>query len=90
MKHKYKTNGVCPSYILFELEGNIVTNVSFVGGCDGNLKAISKIIDGMTVEQIESKFSGIACDWKNTSCSDQLSVAVRKAYDKEQNEKTQN
>jgi len=83
MKHEYKTKGVCPSNIAFELDGDIVKNVSFQGGCDGNLKAISRIIDGMTVEQIETKFKGIQCDSKVTSCSDQLAIAVRNAYEKE-------
>ena len=83
MEHKYKTKGVCPSDISFKLTGNVVSDVSFKGGCDGNLKAISRIIDGMTVEQIEEKFKGIRCDWKETSCSDQLAMAVKKARDEE-------
>lgn len=83
MKHNYKTKGVCPSNINFELNGDVISNVSFKGGCDGNLKAISRIIDGMTVGQIEEKFKGIKCDWKDTSCSDQLAIAVKKAHEEE-------
>lgn len=82
MKQEFKTKGVCPSSISFELNGNVVCNVKFKGGCDGNLKALSRVIDGMTVEQIEEMFRGIHCGGKQTSCSDQLAVAVRKAYDK--------
>ncbi len=86
MKHEYETEGVCPSMIFFELDGNIIRKVSFRGGCDGNLKAISRIIEGMTVEEIEEKFKGIQCDERDTSCSDQLAVAVRKAYEEEKRE----
>jgi len=67
--------------ISFDLEGDTVRNVSFTGGCNGNLKAISRVVDGMTVEQIEGYFKGIRCGNKSTSCSDQLATAVRQAYD---------
>lgn len=85
MQYSYKTNGTCASQIDFELNGDIVSNVVFYGGCDGNLKAIPKLVDGMTVEDIENKVKGIQCGFKNTSCADQLAKAVRKAYDSEQN-----
>lgn len=81
MKYSYKTNGTCSSVITFDIEGDVITNVQFTGGCNGNLKAISSLVDGMTVSQIEERVKGITCGWKNTSCSDQLSKAVRKAYD---------
>ena len=64
----------------FDLNGNIVSNIKFYGGCDGNLKAISKLVDGWTVEKIEEYLLGNTCGWKNTSCADQLAKAVRKAY----------
>lgn len=83
MRYKYRTRGVCSGEISFDLEGNVVTNVSFVGGCNGNLKAISKLVDGMTVEQIEEKLKGNTCGMRRTSCADQLAVAVRQAYDSE-------
>ena len=83
MKYRYRTRGVCPSEIEFELNGDVVTDVRFTGGCNGNLKAVSKLVDGMTVEQIESKLKGNTCGMKNTSCADQLAVAVRKALDSE-------
>lgn len=81
MKYSYKTNGTCSSVITFDIEGDVITNVQFTGGCNGNLKAISALVEGLTVSQIEEKVKGITCGWKNTSCSDQLSKAVRKAYD---------
>jgi len=81
MNYKYKTKMVCASEITFDINGNVVTNISFHGGCNGNLKAISKVLDGWTVEQIEEKLKGNTCGSRPTSCADQLCVAVRKAYD---------
>lgn len=83
MKHTFNTKGTCSRQISFELEGNVVRNVSFVGGCDGNLKAVSSLVEGLTVEEIEERVKGIRCGFKSTSCSDQLALAVRTAYDEE-------
>ena len=79
MHYTYKTNGTCSSAISFDLENGTVHNIAFTGGCNGNLKAISTILEGQTVEFIEEKLTGIKCGWKNTSCSDQLARAVKKA-----------
>lgn len=80
MQHfEYKPRGVCPARISFDVEGEIVHNVSFLGGCDGNLQAISRVVEGMSVSQIEGYFKGISCGGKGTSCSDQLAAAVRAA-----------
>ncbi len=81
MKFQYKTKGTCSQAIQFDLEQNIVKNVAFVGGCNGNLKAISKLVDGMSVEEIEAKLKGNTCGFRPTSCADQLALAVRKAYE---------
>ena len=67
--------------ISFDLDDNIVTNISYMGGCDGNLQSIERILDGWTVEDIESKLGDIKCGRRPTSCSGQLAIAVRKAYD---------
>ncbi|MBO4695387.1 MAG: TIGR03905 family TSCPD domain-containing protein [Clostridia bacterium] len=80
MRYSYKTRDVCSMQIDFDLNGNIVSNIKFYGGCDGNLKAISKLVDGWAVEKIEQYLLGNTCGWKNTSCADQLAKAVRKAY----------
>lgn len=80
MRYNYRTNGTCSVQISFDIDGNVIKNVEFLGGCNGNLKAISKLVDGMTVEEIQSKLSGIECGRKGTSCSDQLARAVLKAY----------
>ena len=84
MEHTYTTRGTCSRQITFELDGNRVKNIHFVGGCDGNLKAVSKLADVMTVEQIESMLRGNTCGPRPTSCADQLAIAVQQAYDKEQ------
>ena len=83
MDHVYQTKNVCSIEIAFHLEGNVVTDVHFTGGCNGNLKAISKLVNGMTVEQIEKYLRGNTCGRKPTSCADQLAIAVRQAYDEE-------
>lgn len=80
MKHyTYRTQGVCSQKIDFDLDGDVVKNIRFFGGCDGNLKAISILADGMTVDEIENKLLGNKCGFKNTSCADQFARAVRKA-----------
>ena len=76
----YKTKGVCSSEIHFKIEGDVISDVKFIGGCSGNLKAISKLVDGMTVEQITKKLDGNTCGMKPTSCADQLVKAVNSAY----------
>lgn len=81
MEYKYKTRMVCSTEINFTLDGDVVKNVSFKGGCNGNLKAVSKLVDGMTVSQIEEKLGGNTCNGRPTSCADQLAIAVRQAYD---------
>ena len=84
MEHIYKTNMVCSQEIHFELDGNVVKNINFVGGCNGNLKAISKLVDGWTVEKIEEYLKGNTCGRRPTSCADQLAIGVREAYNAEQ------
>lgn len=81
--YDYLTKGTCSKLISMDLEGNIVRNISFLGGCDGNLKAIPILVDGWTVEAIEEKLSGVECGRRKTSCADQLAKAVRAAYEAE-------
>ncbi len=81
MEYSYKTRGVCAMQINFDINDDVITNVEFVGGCNGNLKAISKLIDGKTVDEIEATLKGNTCGYKETSCADQLAIAVRKASD---------
>lgn len=81
MRYTYTTKGVCSRQISFDIDNDVITNVKFVGGCDGNLKAVSKLVDGMTVDKIESILRRNTCGFKTTSCADQLAIAVREASD---------
>ncbi len=78
--YDYRTQGTCSQLISFDLEDDVVRNISFMGGCNGNLKAVSTLCDGMTVDQIESKLKGILCGRRPTSCGDQFARAVREGY----------
>ncbi len=82
--YDYKTENTCSQRISLDLDGEVVCNVSFLGGCNGNLKAIPLLIEGWTVEQIAEKLSGVLCGRRPTSCADQLARAVRAAYEAEQ------
>ena len=79
MDYTYKTKMVCAKEIRFHIEDDVITDIEFLGGCNGNLKAISKLVDGWKVSQIEEKLRGNLCGMKPTSCADQLALAVRKA-----------
>ena len=81
MHYTYTTEIVCSKKIDFDINGNVISNIVFTGGCNGNLKAISKLVNGWTVEKIEEYLKGNTCGWKGTSCADQLAKAVRKAYE---------
>lgn len=82
MQYEYKTKGTCSQRILFDIHDNIVTNVQFIGGCNGNLQGISKLVEGMDVQQVIEKISGIHCGMKPTSCPDQLAKALQEAISK--------
>lgn len=84
MKHIYSPKGVCPTKLEFELDGNVVKNISFRGGCNGNLKAIAALAEGLTVQEVKDRLLGITCGFKKTSCSDQLAQALLDAVEKEQ------
>ncbi len=79
MKYEYTPKGVCPMQITFDINDNIITNVEFYGGCNGNLKAISKLVNGMTADKISEVLLGNTCGYKGTSCADQLAKAVMQA-----------
>ncbi len=81
MTYTYQTKNTCSSQIRFDIQGDRISNIVFRGGCNGNLKAISKLVDGWTVEEIERVLLGNTCGGRSTSCADQLARAVRKAYE---------
>ena len=84
MHYDYMTKGTCSQVISLDIDGDVVTNVKFLGGCNGNLKAIPILVEGMTVDEIESRLKGITCGHRPTSCPDQLAKAVREAYNAQQ------
>ena len=81
MRYEYKTENTCSQIISFDIDGKVITNIEFYGGCNGNLKAIAKLLEGATVEEIEEKLLGNTCGRRPTSCTDQLARAVRKAHE---------
>lgn len=77
MTYNYVPRGVCSRSIDISVENGIITDVKFVGGCNGNLKGISALVKGMKVEDAVSRLDGIRCGYKDTSCPDQLAKALR-------------
>jgi len=73
----YKTNGTCAKEIKFEVNGDKVNNVEFVSGCPGNLLGIQALVNGLTIDEVISKFEGISCNGRPTSCPDQFARALK-------------
>lgn len=86
MSFIYKTKGTCSTTIEVELDGNVIQNVKFTGGCPGNLTAIPLLVKGMTVEEVEARVKGVKCGLKATSCSDQMCMALREALEAQKNQ----
>lgn len=83
MKITYTPHGVCSRQMTVEAEDGVITSVQVVGGCDGNLKGIMSLLEGMEVERAISRLEGIRCGGKATSCPDQLAKALRKLQQRE-------
>lgn len=79
MVYRYKTTGTCAGYIDIEVEGNVLKDAVFHGGCNGNLQGISRLAAGSTYEELKEKLGGIRCGFKQTSCPDQLIKAMEAA-----------
>ena len=77
--YQYKTHGTCSQLILFDIEDGKVKNVQFIGGCNGNLKGIGSLVEGMDVDEVISRLEGTPCGYKATSCPDQLAQALKAA-----------
>ena len=75
----YVPKGVCSRQIQFKIDGDVVRDVKYTGGCNGNLQGIAKLVEGMKVDEVIQKLDGINCNGKGTSCPDQLAKAL-KAY----------
>ena len=88
MTYTYNNKGTCSVRTVVELnDDHTIKSVQVLGGCDGNLKAVSNLVDGMSVAQIEALLRGNTCGPRSTSCADQLAVAVQQAYEQEQAQK---
>ena len=79
MDYSYKTKGTCSREITFSVEDGKVKNVSFYGGCNGNLKGIGALVEGMDIDDVIARVEGIHCGMKSTSCPDQLAQALKEA-----------
>ena len=77
--YEYKTKGTCSQMIYFDLEDGKVKNVQFLGGCNGNLKGIGQLVEGMNVDDVIARLEGTTCGMKRTSCPDQLAKALKEA-----------
>ena len=82
MQYEYKTKGTCSQRIYFDIEDGKVKNVQFLGGCNGNLKGMASLVDGMDVNEVIARLEGTTCGMKSTSCPDQLAKALREAINK--------
>jgi uncharacterized protein (TIGR03905 family) len=79
MKYSFRPQGVCSRNVTFEIEDGIIKNVSFEGGCNGNLKGIAALAEGKKAEDVIASLSGIRCGFKQTSCPDQFAKALETA-----------
>ena len=77
MQYTFKTKGTCAQMISFDLEDNKLSNVQFYGGCNGNLKGIGSLVEGMDMDEVITRLEGIKCGMKQTSCPDQLAQALK-------------
>ena len=82
MNYTFRTHGTCSTQITFDVEQDTIKKIQFTGGCDGNLKAIPRLVDGWSAQEIADRLKGISCDGKPTSCADQLAQAVLEATGK--------
>ena len=82
MQFEHRNKGTCSQAIRFELDGNIVKNVQFLGGCHGNLQGIGKLVEGMDADEVIARLQGVRCGMKQTSCPDQLAKALLEAKKK--------
>lgn len=82
MQYQYRTKGTCSQAIFFEIEDGKLQNVQFMGGCNGNLKGIGALVEGMDVQTVIERLEGTKCGMKQTSCPDQLAKALKEALEK--------
>ena len=78
MEYRFRPSGVCSTEMIFNIENDKVKDLKVIGGCNGNLKGISSLIKDMNINDVISKLSGITCNYKKTSCPDQIAEALKK------------
>lgn len=83
MEYVYTPKGVCSSKMIFQIEGNVIKSVKIIGGCAGNTVGISKLVQGLTIDEVIKRLKGIPCGFKGTSCPDQLAIALEKIKEEE-------
>ena len=83
MQFTYFTRGTCSMQIIIDYTGNVIDNVTFIGGCNGNLKGICQLVKGLTFDEVIKKLEGTTCGFKPTSCPDQLAKALKQIKEKE-------
>ena len=81
MHYEYTTKGTCSRSILFDIEEGKLKNVQYIGGCNGNLKGIGSLVEGMQIDEVITRLEGISCGGKGTSCPDQLASALKQIRD---------
>ena len=81
MHYEYTTKGTCSRNILFDIEDGKLKNVQYIGGCNGNLKGIGALVEGMAIDEVITRLEGISCGGKGTSCPDQLASALKQIRD---------
>ena len=85
MKYTYKPQGVCSMEMIFDIEDDIIKHLQIIGGCPGNTVGVSRLIEGMKIDEAIKRLKGIPCGFRTTSCPDQLSIALeeaKKSYEK--------
>lgn len=83
MEYRYTPNGVCSQQMLIETEGDIIKSVKIIGGCAGNTVGVSRLIEGMKIDEAIKRLKGIPCGFKQTSCPDQLAIALEQIKEKQ-------
>ena len=79
MEYRFKPSGVCSREMIIELDGDIIKSVKIIGGCAGNTVGVSRLIEGMKIDEAIKRLKGIPCGFRSTSCPDQLSIALQEA-----------
>ncbi len=87
MTYEYSPRGVCSQKMIFDVEDNIVKNLRVLGGCNGNLQGISRLVEGLPVDEVIKRLEGIRCGMKSTSCPDQLAQALKAMKEAEEDKK---